>query len=193
MKILNELAESAGEEIKREDLFPLNITVIKDHAEEEHYSVEVCDERLGEPGKCTTVPVDAVSSSIAASFTSNTMLYILSQPYRRIVLVVEEPEEALAPPQQFIMEYLMGFLAREVSQRLNKDVHRVATTHSPYIVLGGLQAGARVYYTMFNWKQRKFTVKQRPLAIFALADKLALGFRRRKTTKKIKQEHSEGP
>jgi hypothetical protein len=37
---------------------------------------------------------------------------------------------------------MLGIMAREVSQKLGKDVRVVATTHSPYIVLGGLARGA---------------------------------------------------
>jgi hypothetical protein len=95
-----------GEEVRRVDLFPPHITVIEENGELGYnsysvdYDVEILDERFASMGaEAGVVPLEAVSSSVAVSFTLNVILYALSQRHRHIVIAVEEPEETLAPPQ----------------------------------------------------------------------------------------------
>jgi hypothetical protein len=167
-KSINEVLEEAGEEpIDVSDLNPFEITVLPG----EEPRLEVVDKRFNS-GK--VVEPNKLSSSVAAYLSILLVMHVLSQPTKAVVLVIEEPEEGLAPPQQYMFSYFLG----KVSKELNKDIRIIVTTHSPYVVYAGLTTGATIYYTRFSRREKGFIVSKRSLAIFALADRVALALRR---------------
>jgi hypothetical protein len=164
---VNEVLEKFGEDpIDADDLDPFEVSLLPG----EEPRIEVVDKRFNS-GK--RVDPDRLSTSIAAYLSILLAMHVLSQPAKAIVLVIEEPEEGLAPPQQYVFSYLLG----RASKELGKDVRIVVTTHSPYVVYAGLDTGATVYYTRYSRREKGFIVSRRSFAVFALADKIALALR----------------
>ena len=178
---LNELLGDIDEKISAEDLIPLSVDVtISDtgHVGKPALSIDlgslallVQDNRL-----TATVPPDVVSSSVASYLLLGILPYVFAQRENTIVAVIEEPEEAFSPPQQFLFAYILGRYIR-LLQGNGKEVKVVLTTHSPYIVSGASRFDATIYYARFSRKKRAFYYEQRPYAAFALAEALALSQR----------------
>ena len=163
--IVNDALRKIGEEdIRPEDLDPFEISLLPWSENE----IRVVDKRFGSKD---FIRLDTLSTSIASYLSIQVAMHVLSQPLDNILLVVEEPEEGLAPPQQYLFSYLLGVFA----QSLDKDVRIIVTTHSPYVVYGAINTGATVYYSRYSWEKKGFVVaRDRPYTIFALADKIAL-------------------
>lgn len=188
-RIISNLSmETLQEEIKTPDLEPMYVTVsgqpdIKDKISEPN--IMVIDKRMKETGKrgFSEIPLDIVSSSVAATLALQDYLYVLSRPEKTIIYIIEEPEEALAPPQQLIFGFILSYLADYASQSFGKDVRIIATTHSPYIALGGLTGSEinntkiKYLYTRFNWKSGKFKVDERTYQPFDFAWRLLTSFK----------------
>ena len=163
--IINDALKKIDEEnIRPEDLDPFEISLLP----WTENGIKIVDKRFGTKN---LIRPDALSTSIASYLSIQVTMHILSQPLDSILLVIEEPEEGLAPPQQYLFSYLLGVFTKS----LNKDIHIVVTTHSPYVVYGAINTGARVYYSRYSWSKKGFVVmRDRPYTIFALADKIAL-------------------
>lgn len=155
------------EEVREEDLTPFIIEMLRS----EQHPLRVYDLRLGQRVK---VPLDKVSSSIASYMTLSLVTYILAQPADVILVAIEEPEEGLAPPQQYLFSLLLAKYQQIVSKKYGRDAKILVTTHSPYIAHAAVAAQARVYYLRYNWKTKRFRAETKPYAIFAKADRLAL-------------------
>ena len=178
---LNELLGDVDEKISAEDLVPLSVDVTLPGASHTRWptlsidigslALLVQDNRLA-----ATVPPDIVSSSVASYLLLSILPYVFAQRENTIVVVIEEPEEAFSPPQQFLVAYILGRYTR-LLQGSGKEVKVVLTTHSPYIVSGASRFDATVYYARFSHEKRAFYYEQRPYAAFALAEALALSQR----------------
>ncbi len=178
---LNELLGDIDEKISAEDLVPLNVDVTISGTrhvggpalsiDTENLTLLVQDNRLA-----ATVPPDIVSSSVASYLLLSILPYVFAQREDTIVVVIEEPEEAFSPPQQFLFAYILGRYIR-LLQGSGKEVKVVLTTHSPYIVSGASRFDATIYYARFSRAKRAFYYEQRPYAAFALAEALALSQR----------------
>jgi len=178
---LNELLGDIDEKISADDLIPLSVDVTISGTsrgggpalsiDTGSLTLLVQDNRL-----VATVPPDVVSSSVASYLLLGILPYVFAQREDTIVVVIEEPEEAFSPPQQFLFAYILGRYIK-LLQSSKKEVKVVLTTHSPYIVSGASRFDATVYYARFSRVKKTFYYEERPYAAFALAEALALSQR----------------
>ena len=165
--VLNELGKNVQrEELIKENMLSLDVEVVGKDGEKR---VVVTDTRTREQ-----IDEVMVSTSVSSMLLFKTLALAMAIPIPKLI-VVEEPEYALAPIQQII-------LARFVEESLNKakelghTTYIILVTHSPYIALGMRKAeNAKVYYFMYS-KEGKFIAEESwPAREFALASLLMLG------------------
>lgn len=148
-----------AEEITPENLLPLNVEV-------SNGKVHIVDKRLK-----SSIDSKLVSSSIASMLLFNYILLFLSvTSYAYKLLIVEEPEEALAPPQQVLLARILERgLKRAEELAPHSKAFVILTTHSPYIALG--LRGATHYYMKYanNVFKAERAVPHRPFSLGDLA------------------------
>lgn len=158
--------DKAGE-VTPENLLPLDVEVILPKSRREDvYKIQVFDKRLN-------IHLDSrlASSSIASMLLFKYVALFLSvTSYTHKLLVIEEPEEALAPLQQVLFaRYLEGAL--EVAEKLAPycKVFVVITTHSPYMALGLRRATHYYMKYVDNVFKAERGVPHRPFSLGDLA------------------------
>jgi predicted ATPase len=85
-----------------------------------------------------------------------TLALAMSIPIPKLV-VIEEPEYALAPLQQVVLARFIG-ASLSKAKELGHATYIILATLSPYIALGA--ENARVYYSMYSPKERKFVAEE---------------------------------
>lgn len=146
--------------LEPEDLDPLDVTPLGD----EHRPFIVEDRRLNK-----LIELTSVSSSVASLLTIKILLYALSSLEEKPkLIVIEEPEEALAPPQQVVFTKALQRLVNYAYKKFNIISYIIVTTHSPYIAYT-LAGKSRLYYVYYERGQGFTTNENLPFSVFALA------------------------
>jgi predicted ATP-dependent endonuclease of OLD family len=77
------------------------------------------------------------------------------------ILIVEEPEEAMSPPQQVLFMMFIRKALDEVKRLMpDKPIFIVITTHSPYITTS--VSDVDTYYFYFDRERKIFTAISTP-------------------------------
>lgn len=153
--LVNEIKGSVkADEINEANLFPLKVEVICD----EERDVKVEDVRLG-----VRFDSSKVSSSIASAMLFNIYKAFLAMESRKKyrILVIEEPEESMAPPQQALFSRFIEATLNELKGEL-PPVFVIITTHSPYIPGSFSKDIADTYYFRFDPGSKKFKANKSP-------------------------------
>jgi len=152
------------EELVEENMLPLDVEVEIDECGEKR--VTVIDTRTHEQ-----ISEVAISTSVSSMLLFKTLALAMSIPIPKLV-VIEEPEYALAPLQQIVLARFIG-ASLSKAKELGHTTYMILVTHSPYIALG--VENAKVYYFMYSPKERKFVAEESwPAREFALASLLML-------------------
>ena len=96
--------------------------------------------------------------------------YLLASPVDKLSILVENPECGLTPMQQVLFSLLVGKFIR-ILRTWKKERTVILITDSPYILAGG-----KLYATIsyIHYDGNDLVVENRPYAVFALAEVLAL-------------------
>ncbi|OYT37408.1 MAG: hypothetical protein B6U89_07315 [Desulfurococcales archaeon ex4484_58] len=155
-----------GEELTIENLLPLDVEVMG----EPYYGMEwIVMRDLRNKMK---IKRETISSSVASALLFKYVAAFLSNvEYEKKLIIIEEPEEALAPLQQVLF---MLFLDKTLSNSEELDIgenYVVITTHSPYIALA--PRNKRTYY--FSIVDRTLKIEESiPRKPFILGEYLLL-------------------
>ena len=157
---LKKLETSGIKDVSIDNVFPMDVDVDCKEFEKHNIKIRIFDYRLKKP-----VLLEHVSSAIAAVMTFKLVAYFLSAYIDKQfkILVIEEPEEAMSPPQQVLFTMFLRKALDEVKTLYNhQPVFTVITTHSPYIPLS--ISDADTYYFYFDIEKRVFTATRTPPA-----------------------------
>jgi len=157
---LKKLETSGIKDVSIDNVFPMDVDVDCKEFEKHNIKIRIFDYRLKKP-----VLLEHVSSAIAAVMTFKLVAYFLSTYIDKQfkILVIEEPEEAMSPPQQVLFAMFLRKALDEVKTLYNhQPVFTVITTHSPYIPLS--ISDADTYYFYFDIEKRVFTATRTPPA-----------------------------
>jgi hypothetical protein len=157
---LKKLETSGIKDVSVDNVFPINVDVDCKEFEKHNIKIRVFDYRLRK-----SVPLEHVSSAIAAVMTFKLVAYFLSTYIDKQfkILVVEEPEEAMSPPQQVLFAMFLRKALDAVKELYShQPVFTVITTHSPYIPLS--ISDADTYYFYFDTEKKVFTATRTPPA-----------------------------
>jgi predicted ATPase len=157
---LKKLETSGIKDVSIDNVFPMDVDVDCKEFEKRNIKIRIFDYRLKKH-----VPLEHVSSAIAAVMTFKLVAYFLSTYIDKQfkILVIEEPEEAMSPPQQVLFAMFLRNALDEVKTLYNhQPVFTVITTHSPYISLS--ISDADTYYFYFDTEKKVFTATRTPPA-----------------------------
>jgi len=171
-EIVRELRERYEVQISPEAIVPLEI--VEMHWHELSPRVRMPEIRVWDKRLKREVMVTNVSSSIIASLLHEYLIYFLSIPQTKI-LVIEELEEAMTPLQQvFTMKFLVKAL-QHTDKMFGVDTYVVITTHSPYIAFAERDAVNLYFarYEVVEGEKGKIVIdEEKPHRPFLLADLL---------------------
>jgi predicted ATPase len=157
---LKRLETSGIKDVSIDNVFPMDADVDCKEFEKHNIKIRIFDYRLKKP-----VLLEHVSSAIAAVMTFKLVAYFLSTYIDKQfkILIIEEPEEAMSPPQQVLFAMFLHKALDEVKTLYNhQPVFTVITTHSPYIPLS--ISDADTYYFYFDTEKKVFTATRTPPA-----------------------------
>jgi phosphoribosylformylglycinamidine (FGAM) synthase PurS component len=157
---LKKLETSGIKDVSIDNVFPMDVDVDCKEFEKHNIKIRAFDYRLKKH-----VLLEHVSSAIAAVMTFKLVAYFLSTYIDKQfkILVIEEPEEAMSPPQQVLFAMFLRKALDEVKTLYNhQPVFTVITTHSPYIPLSITDADT--YYFYFDTEKKVFTATRTPPA-----------------------------
>jgi len=156
---LRRIETSKVRDVSIDNVLPINVNIdCKGFKERRRLEIDVRDYRLGKK-----ISVEHVSSAIAAITTLKLIMCFLSMLTDRQfkILVVEEPEEAMSPPQQVLFMMFIRKALDEVKRLVpDKPVFIVITTHSPYITTS--VSDVDTYYFYFDRERKIFTAISAP-------------------------------
>ncbi|NPA97216.1 MAG: hypothetical protein GXO32_06410 [Crenarchaeota archaeon] len=131
------------------DIMPLDLVVVKDR-------VEFVDKRTH-----ARLNPFLISTGIAATIVYRVLLVATINAFvnrdRRLLVVVEEPEEQAHPYAQFALGYLLGYIPYRLA-RDGAKLSTLVTTHSEY-VLTGIFVGAKDGGATINNRPRVYVMK----------------------------------
>lgn len=160
-EVLNEFKEIKSDEIFEENLLPLDVEVVF----QKQPLVKVKDLRTGE-----SIPVGTVSTSISSMLLFKLFTLAMSIEVPKLI-IIEEPEYALAPLQQIIFTRLIENSLIKSRDHGDPPTYVILITHSPYIAVGF--ENPKVYYFRYAQSLRKFISEEAwPAKQFALATSL---------------------
>ncbi len=168
-EVLNEVIDKIkelGEEINTNNLLPMDVEIFDEPRGEKW--IKVWDRRFNRE-----ISKQNLSSSIASILLFKYVITLLANvEYERRILIIEEPEEAMAPPQQILLiKYLENILERSKDLNIGEN-YIIITTHSPYIALSGKKRVVSYYFKII---QNEFHVEKAiPRKPFILGDLLLL-------------------
>jgi len=173
-EIVRELREKYEVQISPEAIVPLEIVEMRWRELSPRVRVRMPEIRIWDKRLKREVVVTNVSSSIIASLLHEYLIYFLSIPQTKI-LVIEEPEEAMTPLQQvFTMKFLVKAL-QQMDRVFGVDTYVVITTHSPYIAFAERDAVNLYFarYEVVEGEKGKIVIdEEKPHRPFLLADLL---------------------
>jgi hypothetical protein len=160
-KVKEELGEES-DEVFRENIKALDVDFVITPTGEKR--LVVTDLRFNKK-----VPLDMVSTSVSSMLLFKIMPMAMAIDAPKLI-VVEEPEYALAPLQQVVFARLVEVLLDKAREVKDHPAYVVLITHSPFIPLG--MKNPKVYYFKCS-KMKKFIAEEAwPAKQFALASLL---------------------
>jgi len=149
-------SEKDYNEVIVENLFPLDVEVTCEN-KNRSFKLHVKDNRLK-----NFIEESLSSSAIASVLTFKLLQLFIATPLtggeKYKIIVIEEPEEALSPPQQvFFSSYIDR--AMEISREQKIPLFVIITTHSPYIAM--TPENVDTYYFYHDPNRNVFTARKR--------------------------------
>jgi predicted ATP-dependent endonuclease of OLD family len=149
-------SEKDYNEVIVENLFPLDVDV-KCDIKNRSFKLYVKDSRLK-----IFIEESLSSSAIASVLTFKLLQLFIATPLiggeKYKIMVIEEPEEALSPPQQvFFSSYIDR--AMKISREQKIPLFVIITTHSPYIAM--TPENVDIYYFYYDPNRNVFTARKR--------------------------------
>lgn len=171
--ILSQLIKSASKELETDEteLMPLDVEITGKCSDitRNDFAVHIRDKRFKKK-----IKAHHVSTSVSSFLLIKYLTIILSNAnYDSKFIVIEEPEQAMAPPQQVlfmrILEEMLKYMKRE--QKIGKAFILI-TTHSPYISLANVPANH--YYVELDKNGKLSVIEKEPGKTFLMGDILRL-------------------
>lgn len=156
-------------DLKAEDLKPLEIEIFEDPLTTGGREwVNVKDERIRK-----NINLQNISSSVSSFLIMDLITMALADLSKdKKLIIIEELEEALAPPQQILFARFLEKAIKSSEIGIG-NVYLIVTTHSPYIAYAF--ANPRTYYFRYDRESKAFTAIQEEIKrTFLMADLLIL-------------------
>lgn len=174
--ILSQLIKSASKELEIDEteLMPLDVEITGKCSDitRNDFAVHIRDKRFKKK-----IEAHHVSTSVSSFLLIKYLTIVLSNAnYDSKIIIIEEPEQAMAPPQQVLfMKILEEMLRYTVEGQNIGKAFVLLTTHSPYISL--VNVPANHYFISLNKNKELKVVEGDAGSTFLMANLLRLKYR----------------